>query len=182
MSWQSSAEIIRRLKANDERRERTLKVLPDDIVGGGSGPHNWIELASMVTRRRHFVCSCGARKVGKLVAECNESTYLDTSDRGWLSGAQVREGDDKSAQIVRLLAEDPAQLFDDERVRQEQVDRERFLNRLRILRSIDHVELIGGLLEWTGWTQFRNNPAEYLISCSDDEAEVIWTALRKRER
>ena len=53
-----------------------------------------------------------------------------------------------------------------------------FLNRLRILRSIDLDEVPS----WTSWYDFRTNPYEYLISCPDDEAEHIWVALRKREK
>ena len=52
----------------------------------------------------------------------------------------------------------------------------RFLNRLRILRSLDQHEVPA---VW--WHQFRDDPYEYLIRCPDDEAEHIWTALRKRE-
>ena len=53
-----------------------------------------------------------------------------------------------------------------------------FLNRLRILRSIDSHE-VPELVEWPG---FRDDPYEYLINCSDDEAAHIWAALRKREK
>ena len=52
-----------------------------------------------------------------------------------------------------------------------------FLNRLRILRSIDACELPGV----GSWSEFRDGPYEYLISCPPAEAEHIWTALRKRE-
>ena len=57
---------------------------------------------------------------------------------------------------------------------------EEFLNRLRILRSLDafEVPLVAGCLDWPS---FSESPYEYLISCPDDEAEHIWTALRKRE-
>ena len=56
-----------------------------------------------------------------------------------------------------------------------------FLNRLRILRSLDafEVPLLAG--NWPEWRKFRDDPSEYLISCPPDEAEHIWTALRKRE-
>ena len=35
------------------------------------------------------------------------------------------------------------------------------------------------LVEWPG---FRDDPYEYLITCSDADADRIWTALRKREK
>ena len=53
----------------------------------------------------------------------------------------------------------------------------RFLNRLRILRSLDAAEVPDLPL----WADFRDDPYEYLIRCSHAEAEHIWTALRKRE-
>ena len=52
-----------------------------------------------------------------------------------------------------------------------------FLNRMRILRSLDAHEVP----DVTSWVDFRDDPYGYLISCHDDEAEHIWTALRKRE-
>ena len=58
-------------------------------------------------------------------------------------------------------------------------DFERFLNRLRILRSLDRDEVPD--VSWPGWLAFQDNPYEYLITCHDDEAKHIWTALRKRE-
>ena len=62
-------------------------------------------------------------------------------------------------------------------------DFERFLNRLRILRSLDldDVRLCNDDASVTSWLKFRDDPSEYLISCPPDEAEHIWTALRKRE-
>ena len=56
-------------------------------------------------------------------------------------------------------------------------DLSEFLNRLRILRSLDHDEVP----EVKCWVDFRDAPCGYLISCPDDEAEHIWTALRERE-
>ena len=53
-----------------------------------------------------------------------------------------------------------------------------FLNRLRILRSLDSYDVP----EVSNWGRFRDNPAEYFISCCNDDAERIWTALRKREK
>ena len=53
-----------------------------------------------------------------------------------------------------------------------------FMNRLRILRCIDEVEVP----EVANWQGFWWNPYVYIISCPDDEAEHIWIALRKREK
>ena len=53
----------------------------------------------------------------------------------------------------------------------------RFLNRLRILRSLDEAEVP----DVTRWPQFRDDPYLYLISCLPAEAEHIWAALNKRE-
>ena len=52
-----------------------------------------------------------------------------------------------------------------------------FVNRLRILRSIDHFEVP----EIEGWRRFREDPYEYLIQSSREDTERIWRALRKRE-
>ena len=59
----------------------------------------------------------------------------------------------------------------------ERADMRRFLNRLKILRSLDHIEVP----DVHNWPKFRDNPAEYLIRCDDAEGEHIWTALRARE-
>ena len=140
---------------------------PGDVIGGSRGPHTWFEFTTAPDRRQHYFCSCGARKVGALVGECNVSLELDESDRAWLStGTGLPLG---SCEV----SSDPVG-HDDATVR----DRERFLNRLRILRSLDHVDMMSQLKEWM---DFRDDPYEYVISCSDEEAAVIWTALRKRE-
>ena len=57
-------------------------------------------------------------------------------------------------------------------------DRERFLNRLRILRCLDQCEVT----DVREWPAFRDDPYEFVISCSDEDAAVIWKALRKREQ
>ena len=54
----------------------------------------------------------------------------------------------------------------------------RFLNRLRNLESLDHSEVP----DVTSWRHFRHYPFGYLINCRPDEAQHIWTALRKREK
>ena len=53
----------------------------------------------------------------------------------------------------------------------------RFLNQMRILRSLNRDEVP----DLACWVDFRDDPFGYLISCPPDEAEHIWTALRKRE-
>ena len=58
-------------------------------------------------------------------------------------------------------------------------DRARFLNRLRILRSIDRHEVLG--LTDQEWTRLRANPCEFVIRCSNPAAEHVWAAVRKRE-
>ena len=59
-------------------------------------------------------------------------------------------------------------------------ERYRFLNRLRILRSIDQHEVPE--LDDTQWRHFRDKPPEFVIRCGDAAAEHIWEALRKREK
>ena len=54
------------------------------------------------------------------------------------------------------------------------VEKRQFLNRLRILRGLDHVEV--PLV--SDWPKFRDNPAEYIIACSEAEASHVWMALR----
>jgi len=56
-------------------------------------------------------------------------------------------------------------------------DQVRFLNRLRILRSIDQHEV--PLVE--DWQRFCANPPEYVICCGPVEAQHIWMAVRRRE-
>ena len=58
-------------------------------------------------------------------------------------------------------------------------DKHRFLNLVRILRSLDMVDL---MVQLEDWGAFRDDPYEYIISCADEEAEAIWTALRLREK
>ena len=59
----------------------------------------------------------------------------------------------------------------------ERADLRIFLNRLKILRSLGLIEV----LDVHDWPKFRDDPAEYLIRCDDEEGEHIWTALRARE-
>ena len=53
----------------------------------------------------------------------------------------------------------------------------RFLNRLRILRSLDQYEIS----RLTDWPKFRDDPPTYLSRCHVNEAKNIWKALRRRE-
>ena len=57
-------------------------------------------------------------------------------------------------------------------------DLKQFLNRLRILRTLDQLEVP----DVKSWPQFRDDPFGYITFCPDDEAEHIWTALKKREK
>ena len=61
-----------------------------------------------------------------------------------------------------------------------QEERHQFQNRLRILRSIDGFELGGMLLE--AEMKFVRSPYEYFIRCSDENADIIFEALLKREK
>ena len=56
-------------------------------------------------------------------------------------------------------------------------DFERFLNRLRILRSLD----VDEVPDVSNWRRFQGNPYEYFISCSYADGDHLWWALRKRE-
>ena len=56
--------------------------------------------------------------------------------------------------------------------------RKRFANLIRILRSLDKCEVTGV----RDWPAFRDDPCEYVINCSDEDAAAIWAALRKREK
>ena len=58
----------------------------------------------------------------------------------------------------------------------ERADLRRFLNQLKILRSLDQCEV-----QKVNWPHFRANSAEYIIRCTEGEREHIWTALRARE-
>ena len=53
----------------------------------------------------------------------------------------------------------------------------RFLNQLKILRSLDLCEVPNV----RDWPKLRDNPAEYLVRCDDAEGDYIWQALLRRE-
>ena len=57
-------------------------------------------------------------------------------------------------------------------------ERHKFLNRLRILRSIDSYEVKG----LSDQSAFLSNPYEYVIRCEDDDAALIFAALLIREK
>jgi hypothetical protein len=65
----------------------------------------------------------------------------------------------------------------------------RFHNALRILRSIDHAELIeanaypgltGEQIE-KEWASFRDHPYRYFIACEDETAQAIWRIIEGRQ-
>ncbi len=66
-------------------------------------------------------------------------------------------------------------------------DREHFLNRLKILRSIDQHELIAA--DVTGlcgtgadsWSGFREDPYRWLMRADDSNARKVWGIIRERE-
>ena len=66
-------------------------------------------------------------------------------------------------------------------------DMHRFVNRLRILRSIDLWDLSAPLWShvplWSHRAQmdFRNAPDTYFIRCSDDQRADLWRIIRERE-
>ena len=62
----------------------------------------------------------------------------------------------------------------------EQTERHKFQNRLRILRSIDGVEVED--LSTPSEVKFLIDPYEFFIRCSDQDAEVIFKALLRREK
>lgn len=53
---------------------------------------------------------------------------------------------------------------------------EEFHNGLRLLNSIDASEL--GDPEW--WPDFQRDPYRFMVRCSDEDADVIWRAMKKR--
>lgn len=64
----------------------------------------------------------------------------------------------------------------------ESTERHTFINRLRILHSIDIGELEAAGIEWKGdWVRFMDNPFRYLMRCDDGTAEAIWRAIEARE-
>jgi len=65
----------------------------------------------------------------------------------------------------------------------------RFHNALRIMRAIDHSELIkenawhgltGAQIE-DEWKAFRDHPYRYFVACEDDTAQAIWRIIESRQ-
>jgi len=59
-------------------------------------------------------------------------------------------------------------------------DQHTFINRLRILMSLDRHELEPDLT-WEQWRRFRTDPFRFLIRADDPTADAIWHAIVKRE-
>ncbi len=57
--------------------------------------------------------------------------------------------------------------------------RDRFMNALRILHSIDRWE-IEGLVNFN-WESFSRDPAHYLMSASDNFADVVCGIIERRQ-
>lgn len=57
-----------------------------------------------------------------------------------------------------------------------------FLNRLKILNSLDRAEMAAVGLDLTGpeWQAFRTDPFRSIMRLSDDRAELVWKAIEKR--
>ena len=59
-------------------------------------------------------------------------------------------------------------------------DQHTFINRLRILNSIDCGEVMG--LSVDRWKIFSADPYRFLMQCDDQTAESIWRSVERRER
>jgi hypothetical protein len=59
-----------------------------------------------------------------------------------------------------------------------------FLNALRIMRSIDSWDLeeAGIVVPYHVWVSFRDNPYDWLIKASDNEAAQLWTIIQRRQK
>ena len=55
-------------------------------------------------------------------------------------------------------------------------DFQRFINGLKILRSLDQYEVPG-----VDWPRFRDDPYEYFISAPPDQGATIYAAILRRE-
>ena len=61
-----------------------------------------------------------------------------------------------------------------------ETDKQRFRNRLCLLRSIDRDEVIPGLTE-TQWMRFRDDPYRSYLEFDEASEATVWRALRDRE-
>jgi len=57
----------------------------------------------------------------------------------------------------------------------------RFHNALRVLYSIDYVEL-EDVLSGFGWAEFCKDPAKFVIRCDDATWDAIWAIIEERCR
>jgi hypothetical protein len=62
------------------------------------------------------------------------------------------------------------------------IQRAEFENVVKILRSIDHHELVAAGLSLAGneWQTFSSNPPMFLIRADDETADKIWSVVVKR--
>lgn len=59
---------------------------------------------------------------------------------------------------------------------------QQFLNRMKILRSLDRHEVAAGAFPETArWMQFQVDPEDYFIRADDPTQAAIWAAIIKRE-
>lgn len=66
------------------------------------------------------------------------------------------------------------------------MDLARFLNALRILRSIDRWELdeakaVTPNLSDKFWVSFRDNPYDFMMRCDDETAAKLWALIEARQ-
>lgn len=61
---------------------------------------------------------------------------------------------------------------------------EKFLNALRIMRSIDlhEIEAAGIDLESFIWPSFREDPYRWFIRASDKDAAAVWSIIERRNK
>ena len=62
--------------------------------------------------------------------------------------------------------------------------RDRFMNALRILHSIDRGELedaLGYCLDILAWRDFRGNPSRFLMIADDAKVDAIWGIIERRQ-
>lgn len=64
-------------------------------------------------------------------------------------------------------------------------DQRQFHNNLRILMSIDRVELVqAGIIKHgdvNAWGTFRRNPFRWFINAPDPDADKLWEIIKRRQ-
>lgn len=63
------------------------------------------------------------------------------------------------------------------------MDKHAFINRLKILRSIDRHELADAGIDLSDdrrWVEFREHAADWLVRASDEDADRLWALIQKR--